>query len=451
MAGPSSRVVLPSSNEWQLSGSVKLTTRREILSFCPLTAGTSAEDPILLSFEQLGHIVSFPTLSFHGAAVIVYGAVIGNATGHYFGDIDDGSYRQDVPLEQVNAAKTAACDIVLFSVNTGTDSGPVHTTYVQPGTGNEIAIFNVTVLDQPLPSSAPPAQPTSTPGSSSSTATPRSSDSGSVSGSGSSTLSSSTTTASDSSSSTHDREVTRASSSTFSTSVESDTAVVSLGTVPSPRGKAIPITAIVVPVVVILLLAFLAVLWWWLRRSRRLRQPVQPYAPPEPPSSTQPTALIPEKRAHRIIGEKAATASDAPWPVARPSTSDISDPQSRAQEKMRRLNTKRASLYESSQSMSPSISATSQVTPTSNVPLLGGASSSSGSSSRATPAPGANDPVQMQALSEAMQRAGFSAQALLESLNRVHAHADPEIESSVQYTGTGQGRTARTMPPQYQA
>ncbi|KAH7091804.1 hypothetical protein BKA62DRAFT_85029 [Auriculariales sp. MPI-PUGE-AT-0066] len=101
--------------------------------------------------------------------------------------------------------------------------------------------------------------------------------------------------------------------------------------------------------------------------------------------------------------------------------------------------------------MSPSISATSQVTPTSNVPLLGGASSSSGSSSRATPASGASNPAQMQALNEAMQRAGFSAQALLESLNRVHAHADAETETSVHYTGTGRRRTARTMPPQYQA
>jgi len=53
------------------------------------------------------------------------------------------------------------------------------------------------------------------------------------------------------------------------------------------------------------------------------------------------------------------------------------------------------------------------------------------------------DVVQMQALSEAMQRAGFSPAALLESLNRVHERADDEgaaLETTTE---------ARTRPPQY--
>jgi len=101
-----------------------------------------------------------------------------------------------------------------------------------------------------------------------------------------------------------------------------------------------------------------------------------------------------------------------------------SDPLARADEKIRRLH-----VYDVKSSQEQGSTAGSSSTSP-------GISTTSGTAART------DDVVQMQALSEAMQRAGFSPAALLESLNRVHARADDEVLG-------GTPTEARTRPPQY--
>jgi len=186
-----------------------------------------------------------------------------------------------------------------------------------------------------------------------------------------------------------------------------------------------------------MLLALVAFLLF--RRRRRRRHPIPPdftvdsfdSAAPLNHMSLAPTTV--SATSGYRTGKPALSDSDDTRPYTITSVpSTTSDPHARTDEKVRLLHvTDPKGHGQGSGSTSPGLSTPGMGTVDLDAPP-------SGSTARG------EDVVQMQALSEAMQRAGFSPAALLESLNRVHERADDEVAALETTTNE-----ARTRPPQY--
>ncbi|KAH7091802.1 hypothetical protein BKA62DRAFT_723997 [Auriculariales sp. MPI-PUGE-AT-0066] len=388
MTSSGSSTILTSSTNWALQGDVKRATRSQIEFACPLPPGTAAMDPILLTFNGNGGLAA-PVLQVQGAAVIVYGALLGGAKESILRTLDGNgrSLPPDIDDSAINAAG-AACDIILAQGNNLGDG--VHTLELSPYGGPEqiMAIFNATIFDAPL-----------------------------------------TTTSSPTSSKTSSSSSSTSASSRSSTSQDS---TASLGLVPSPsQSKGTPVAAIIVPIVVAVIVAAAALLWWRRRRANRRRQASvahDTFTPSFSDDNATNRATIGETTVPYDMQSYTAGSSISPY------TQSSTE---RADEKMRLLNPK-AGLGHSDTASSQGASGTpSPRTDLSSLP----AANSSVSPTRTS---GAQDSGQMQALSEAMQRAGFSPEALLDSLNRVNARADEDLGTMSPVTGQTQ-----TMPPRY--
>jgi len=169
-----STVINADSGNWTLIGDVRLTTRAAIAQWCPPPAGTE-NDPIILTHDGNGGLAT-PRLRFQGvflvlakrssrrradlfllsaAALIAYGAIIGDLEGNIIHSMDDAASSLPLPAEDVAAAEShsaagdAACGLVIGRGN-NLDPGEVHRFEMSPMGNLQFAIFNVELFQQPF-------------------------------------------------------------------------------------------------------------------------------------------------------------------------------------------------------------------------------------------------------------------------------------------------------------
>ncbi|KZV98028.1 hypothetical protein EXIGLDRAFT_832473 [Exidia glandulosa HHB12029] len=384
-----------SSPNWALIGNVTRVPRSQVNSFCSTPAGHE-DDQVLLVLD--GGQLAEPTLTFQGAAVIVHGALLTGIHENVQTDIDDTG--RSLPLvfpdSSVDPNTGAVCDIILAAYTDLFASGTHRVSVTPNGDGpSQIVIFNATVFDVPidLPGSPPDAESSST----------------------TSAITATTTT-------TITSTTTPARNETSSTSTSRDS-----GSAPGASDQqkqqeqhqrsSIPIAAIVVPIVLVVLLTAMGLFFFRRRRAQRRlltlshneSNTVQPFPQSRPPATVarkgDAAALPPLSMAESSSNPMATERSQKHLLLAKPPLGDTST-ETRSQ---------------ATSSSAPAV-ASSDDTLTA-------------------------DPAQLLAIQQAVRRAGFSTQALLESLNRVQ----PESEGGVPNSSRSRNDGHDIAPPHYDA
>ncbi|EJD37659.1 hypothetical protein AURDEDRAFT_129364 [Auricularia subglabra TFB-10046 SS5] len=377
--GDEPEIVLASDTErWVLSADANATfiRRSQIASFCPPPAGEENETVILAGRQPLAGFrqITLPFPAFV-VEVVFYGAVIGEISpddqeesiyAEWDEGVNDATRRSPIPKSSFDPKTKAACDIVVFDF---ADIGSdIHAISLNTyDDGQQIAIYNASLFTRPRQST-----PTGTgEPSSSGSATPVSSQSPSV-----------TSDAVAGVSRTSETQGTPRTSSLPPSHAGSD--------LPPPHSSSpVRIIAIVVPSILIPVVLIFLYLWARTRR-RRTNEGLRPYLEAAVPSEAPPAK-----------GDK-LSPSMSPYILSGPSRiPPEGDRRSRKPVEMtqaRRLEDDRSESPVGDDAVGDDLAS--------------------------------EDPAQIEAIQRAMRRAGFSAQALLRSLNRVHPDPGSQDELS---------------------
>ncbi|EJD37660.1 hypothetical protein AURDEDRAFT_188028 [Auricularia subglabra TFB-10046 SS5] len=351
-------VVLASDTKWSLVGNTTTVRRSQLSDFCPPPAGQENEVVILVNPEQFAGVEQ-ATLSFNGAAIILYGAVL---TGNPIEDtisitLDDSASQEPagwpdvIPQSSLDAKSGAACDVVLTKIP-NLIPGPYSIGVSTVGSSQRIAIYNATIFARNILPTTTAAQPSST---------------GSESGG-------------------------RQADPSASLSSSARDGAYTQPTIRAPGSEGLGasrIAAIVLPSVLVPII--LGLLFLWLRRRRRVRShdaarnsSLQPFLD----SSQSPSSPGNPATEKGFLDSKGHDAMSATSYTPSPGSSS--------------LGTEATSMsrYGRARNLSPAITDAAEDAAT-------------------------TDPEQLIAIQRAVRQAGFSTQALLDSLNRVRPAPDP--------------------------